>query len=178
MKTTDGKADAHMGSSAARLRRREEIPRIVSLSGGGLAERRLVVLELPLEPSTDGRAGYMSSSKAELQPRLPCSGRSTDQTANDWAHQVTTSAIDDAARDVGRPARPHGLRAHLTAAIRSTSSPDATRGSASRLSLACGIFDFNSMYGETEVFFVNNDYGGPYWDTKNATAQRSCQLAA
>ena len=30
------------------------------------------------------------------------------------------------------------------------------------------------MYGETEeLFFVNNDYGGPYWDTANATAQRS-----
>ena len=38
----------------------------------------------------------------------------------------------------------------------------------------CGIFDFDSMYGETEeLFFVNNDYGGPYWDTNNATAQRS-----
>lgn len=38
----------------------------------------------------------------------------------------------------------------------------------------CGIFDFDSMYGETEeLFFVNNDYGGPYWDTKNVTAQRS-----
>ncbi len=38
----------------------------------------------------------------------------------------------------------------------------------------CGIFDFDSMYGETEeLWFVNNDYGGPYWETKNATAQRS-----
>ena len=38
----------------------------------------------------------------------------------------------------------------------------------------CGIFDFDSMYGETEeLWFVNNDYGGPYWDTTNATAQRS-----
>ena len=38
----------------------------------------------------------------------------------------------------------------------------------------CGIFDFDSMYGETEeLFFVNNDFGGPYWDAKNATAQRS-----
>ncbi len=28
----------------------------------------------------------------------------------------------------------------------------------------CGIFDFESMYGSTEeLFFVNNDYGGPYW---------------
>ncbi len=38
----------------------------------------------------------------------------------------------------------------------------------------CGIFDFDSMYGQTEeLWFVNNDYGGPYWDKKNATAQRS-----
>ncbi|MBQ1979624.1 MAG: S9 family peptidase, partial [Alistipes sp.] len=38
----------------------------------------------------------------------------------------------------------------------------------------CGIFNFESMYGHTEeLWFVNNDYGGSYWDTKNATAQRS-----
>ncbi|MDE5694822.1 MAG: alpha/beta fold hydrolase, partial [Alistipes sp.] len=38
----------------------------------------------------------------------------------------------------------------------------------------CGIFDFDSMYGQTEeLWFVNNDYGGPYWDKQNATAQRS-----
>ena len=38
----------------------------------------------------------------------------------------------------------------------------------------CGIFDFDSMYGETEeLWFVNNDYGGPYWDKSNAVAQRS-----
>ena len=38
----------------------------------------------------------------------------------------------------------------------------------------CGIFNFESMYGETEeLFFLNNDYGGPYWDKKNKTAVRS-----
>lgn len=38
----------------------------------------------------------------------------------------------------------------------------------------CGIFNFESMYGETEeLFFLNNDYGGPYWDKTNATAMRS-----
>ncbi len=38
----------------------------------------------------------------------------------------------------------------------------------------CGIFDFDSMYGQTEeLWFVNNDYGGAYWDKQNATAQRS-----
>ncbi|MEG1611990.1 MAG: S9 family peptidase [Alistipes sp.] len=38
----------------------------------------------------------------------------------------------------------------------------------------CGIFDFESMYGETEeLFFINHDYGGPYWEKDNAIAQRS-----
>ena len=38
----------------------------------------------------------------------------------------------------------------------------------------CGIFDFDSMYGETEeLWFVNNDYGGAYWEKGNAVAQRS-----
>ncbi len=38
----------------------------------------------------------------------------------------------------------------------------------------CGIFNFDSMYGETEeLFFVTNDYGGAYWEKDNAVAQRS-----
>lgn len=38
----------------------------------------------------------------------------------------------------------------------------------------CGIFDFDSMYGSTEeLFFMNHEYGGPYWDKTNATAVRS-----
>lgn len=38
----------------------------------------------------------------------------------------------------------------------------------------CGIYNFESMYGHTEeLFFVNYDYGGSYWDKKNAVAQRS-----
>ena len=38
----------------------------------------------------------------------------------------------------------------------------------------CGIFNFESMYGHTEeMWFVNNDYGGAYWDKGNKTAQRS-----
>lgn len=37
-----------------------------------------------------------------------------------------------------------------------------------------GIFDLRSMYGTTEeVWFPNWDYGGPYWDTKNAGAQKT-----
>ncbi len=38
----------------------------------------------------------------------------------------------------------------------------------------CGIFNFESMYGHTEeMWFVNNDYGGAYWNKSNRTAQRS-----
>ena len=38
----------------------------------------------------------------------------------------------------------------------------------------CGIFNFESMYGETEeLFFLNNDYGGAYWEKNNPTAVRS-----
>jgi dipeptidyl aminopeptidase/acylaminoacyl peptidase len=37
-----------------------------------------------------------------------------------------------------------------------------------------GVFDFRSMYGTTEeLFFVNHDIGGPYWDKDNAAAQKS-----
>ncbi|SDN08369.1 S9 family peptidase [Siphonobacter aquaeclarae] len=37
-----------------------------------------------------------------------------------------------------------------------------------------GVFDFRSMYGTTdELFFENWEKGGPYWDKKNAIAQRS-----
>ncbi len=37
-----------------------------------------------------------------------------------------------------------------------------------------GIFDWRSMYGTTEeLFFVNWDLGGAYWDKNNAVAQKS-----
>jgi len=37
-----------------------------------------------------------------------------------------------------------------------------------------GIFDTKSMYGTTEeLWFVNWDYGGPYWDKKNTAAQKA-----
>lgn len=38
----------------------------------------------------------------------------------------------------------------------------------------CGMFNLESKYGSTEeLWFPNNDVGGPYWDKSNATAQRS-----
>ncbi len=37
-----------------------------------------------------------------------------------------------------------------------------------------GIYDWRSMYGTTEeLFFVDFDLGGAYWDTTNAAAQKS-----
>ena len=36
-----------------------------------------------------------------------------------------------------------------------------------------GVFDTRTMYGTTEeLFFVNHDFGGPYWDKDNETAQK------
>ncbi len=38
----------------------------------------------------------------------------------------------------------------------------------------CGIFNFEQMYTTTEeMWFVNWDIGGPYWDKNNKAAQRS-----
>ncbi|MEI6749437.1 MAG: S9 family peptidase [Bacteroidota bacterium] len=37
-----------------------------------------------------------------------------------------------------------------------------------------GIFNFESQYLETEeMWFVNHDFGGPFWDKENAKAQKS-----
>ncbi|MFI2741700.1 S9 family peptidase [Zhouia sp. PK063] len=37
-----------------------------------------------------------------------------------------------------------------------------------------GVFDTRSMYGTTEeLFFVNHDFGGPYWDKSNTDAQKA-----
>lgn len=37
-----------------------------------------------------------------------------------------------------------------------------------------GVFDLKSMYGTTEeMFFVNWDIGGPYWDKNNTAAQKT-----
>jgi dipeptidyl aminopeptidase/acylaminoacyl peptidase len=37
-----------------------------------------------------------------------------------------------------------------------------------------GIFDWTSMYGTTEeLFFVNHDLGGAYWDKENKVAQKA-----
>jgi dipeptidyl aminopeptidase/acylaminoacyl peptidase len=37
-----------------------------------------------------------------------------------------------------------------------------------------GIYNTKSMFGSTEeIFFVNWDYGGPYWDKSNTAAQKS-----
>ena len=37
-----------------------------------------------------------------------------------------------------------------------------------------GIYDMRSMYGTTEeLFFVDWDWGGPYWDMKNKAAKKN-----
>ncbi|MDR2835648.1 MAG: S9 family peptidase [Bacteroidales bacterium] len=42
----------------------------------------------------------------------------------------------------------------------------------------CGMFNLESQYGETEeLFFVNHDLGGPYWDKNNKIAQKSYETS-
>ncbi len=39
-----------------------------------------------------------------------------------------------------------------------------------------GVFDLRSMYGTTEeLFFVNHDMGGPYWEKDNKDAQKALE---
>ncbi|WP_128546241.1 S9 family peptidase [Larkinella soli] len=41
-----------------------------------------------------------------------------------------------------------------------------------------GVFDFKSMYGTTEeLFFVDWEFGGPYWDKKNKAAGKSFEMS-
>jgi hypothetical protein len=35
-----------------------------------------------------------------------------------------------------------------------------------------GVFNTQSMFGTTEFFFSNWDFGGPYWEKDNAIAQK------
>jgi len=38
----------------------------------------------------------------------------------------------------------------------------------------CGVFDMRSMYGTTEeMFFVNHDFGGAYWEKDNKAASKA-----
>ncbi len=38
----------------------------------------------------------------------------------------------------------------------------------------CGVFDLRSMYGTTEeLFFVNHDFGGAYWEKDNPAASKT-----
>lgn len=42
----------------------------------------------------------------------------------------------------------------------------------------CGMFNLESQYGGTEeMFFVNHDLGGAYWEKDNATAQKSYETS-
>jgi dipeptidyl aminopeptidase/acylaminoacyl peptidase len=100
-----------------------------------------------------------------------------EQISKDWGGQAMNdylSAIDDIAKE------PYVDRERLGAV-------GASFGGYSAFFLAGkhdgrfktfiahdGVFNLQSMYGTTEeLFFVNWDIGGPYWDEKNEAAQKS-----
>lgn len=99
-----------------------------------------------------------------------------EQISTDWGGQVMQdylSAIDDVAKEeyvdnarlgaVG--ASFGGYSAYYLAGIHG--------GRFKTFISHDGIFDLRGMYGTTEeVFFVNNDFGGAYWDKNNATAAK------
>ena len=108
---------------------------------------------------------------------LPSFGQEwLDQISGDYAGQNIRdylSAIDDVAGSRGPTKPAWAASGHRTAATRYSSWPAATKKRFKAFIAHCGIFNFESMYGETEeLFFINNDYGGPYWDRSNQVAQR------
>ena len=100
-----------------------------------------------------------------------------EQISKDWGGQVMKdylSAIDDVSKEkyvdrnrLGCVGASYGgysvfyLAGHHNKRFKSFISHD-------------GVFDLKSMYGTTEeLWFVNWDFGGPYWDKKNPAVQNA-----
>ncbi|MBC7534984.1 MAG: S9 family peptidase [Ferruginibacter sp.] len=100
-----------------------------------------------------------------------------EQISKDWGGQVMKdylSAIDDVSKEkyidrnrLGCVGASYGgysvfyLAGHHNKRFRSFIAHD-------------GVFDLKSMYGTTEeLWFVNWDFGGPYWDKKNLAVQNA-----
>jgi dipeptidyl aminopeptidase/acylaminoacyl peptidase len=100
-----------------------------------------------------------------------------EQISKDWAGQVMKdylAAIDDVSREkfVDRErlgcvgASYGGYSVYMLAALHNNRFKTFVAHD--------GIFDLKSWYGTTEeLWFANWDLGGPWWDKKNAAAQRS-----
>lgn len=103
--------------------------------------------------------------------------RWNEEISKDWGGQVMRdylSAIDDVAKEnyvdksrLGAVGASYGgYSAYYLAGIH--------EGRFKTFIAHAGVFNLESMYGTTEeLFFVNWDIGGPYWDKNNAAAQKT-----
>ena len=168
-------ADAHVGDPPARLRPGKEVPDAALLPGRS-PERRLKRLELPLELSVDGRPGLHRRGTEPPRPALlrGRSGSTRSRATTRARTSATTSRLSTTwPGTVGRRRRMGcgSLLRRLFGLL-----PGGCHEKRFKAFIAhCGIFNFESMYGETEwLFFINNDYGGPYWEKE--TPRRSAPM--
>jgi dipeptidyl aminopeptidase/acylaminoacyl peptidase len=100
----------------------------------------------------------------------------TDQISGDYSGQNIRdllSAIDEVAKEPWADANRLGCVGASYGGYSAFYLAGVHEGRFKAFIAHCGIFNFESMYGHTEeLFFVNNDYGGPYW-SENPTARRS-----
>ena len=176
VKTTDGKQMLTWVDPAARFRPGQEVPHPALLPGRP-AKRRVAVLELPLELPADGRTGLRRRGAQPPRPALVRAGVARPDIGR--LRRTEHPRLPLGHRRRGRASRgPTETRMGCVGASYGGYSVFFLAGCHEKRFKAfiahCGIFNFESMYGETEeLFFINNDYGGPYWDRSNQVAQRS-----
>ncbi len=162
--------DADVGNPAARLRSRQKYAALLS---GRSAERRFAVLELPLEFPADGGAGLRRRCAQPPRPALVRTGVARRFRATIRARtSATTSRPSTTWRKTG-PTKNRGMRRRFVRRLFGLFfSPDATRNGSKPLSRAASSTSSRCTAQTEELFFINNDYGGPYWDRSNTVAQR------
>ena len=175
VRTTDGKADAHVGDPAARLRPGPKVPDAALLRGG---PQSVVANGWSYRWNFQLMAAQGYVVVAPNRRGVPSFGQEwLDQISGDYSGQNIRdylSAIDDVAREPWADEERMGCVGASYGGYSVYFLAGCHKKRFKAFIAHCGIFDFDSMYGETEeLWFVNNDYGGPYWDQDNATAQRS-----
>ena len=138
------------------------------------------VLELPLELPADGRLGYVVV--APNRRGLPSFGQEwLDQISGDYSGQNIRdylAAIDDVAREPWADETEWAVWAPPTAAIRSTTWRVPRKDGSKAFIAHCGIYDFDSMYGETRTVVREQRLRRPLLgQTETPWRNVLCQLA-
>ena len=141
-------------------------------------ERLIRNKEIPVNIVYQGKAAEGYVVVAPNRRGLPSFGQEwLDQISGDYSGQNIRdylAAIDDVAREPWSDEERLGAVGASYGGYSVYYLAGHHEGRFKALISHCGIFNFESMYGHTEeLWFVNNDYGGSYWDKNNRTAQRS-----